>query len=80
MLSEPKVRSTPMKMDPKQYAEALAGLDLHDDKVVIESAHKLGDFGERHAVPSLIRTMMNAESPSVRDAAATGLRDLGDHR
>ncbi len=51
-----------------------------DTNTVIKAAHTLGDLGDRQAVPMLIDMLQTTSNPTIRDAIAVGLRELGDER
>ena len=55
---------------------------LHSDNrdLVIKAAHALGDIGDCRAVPILIEMLQKTNEPAIRNAAAVGLRELGDER
>lgn len=48
--------------------------------LVIKAAHALGDMGDYRAAPILIEMLQKTNEPAIRNAAAVGLRELGDER
>jgi hypothetical protein len=50
-----------------------------DLKETITTLHKLGDLGDRRALPVLIDMLSNTHVDALRNAAAVGLRSLQDN-
>jgi HEAT repeat protein len=62
------------------FEDYLRRLRSADRKEVIQAAHELGDQGDAGAVPFLLDLLMTTNDPSIRNAAAVGLRELRDSR
>ena len=62
------------------YQKYIKRLHSGNPDIVIEAAHALGDSGDRRSVPVLIQILQTTSDPAIRDAAAIGLRELGDER
>ncbi len=61
-----------------EYQQYIDRLHSNYADTVIKAAHALGDLGDRRAVPILIDLLQTTPDPSIRNAAAVGLRELGD--
>lgn len=66
------------KANMERYNQLLQMLNDTNEDVVIEAAHTLGDLGYRNAVPVLLHLLTTAPTSAIRNAAAIGLRELGD--
>jgi HEAT repeats len=64
----------------RSYDDYIDQLYSDNRDMVIKAAHALGDIGDRRAVPILIEMLQKTLEPAIRNAAAVGLRELGDER
>ncbi len=69
-----------MTLSSTQYQQYLDQLDSNNRDLVVEAAHALGDIGDRRSVKILIDLLQKTSDPVIRNAAAIGLRELGDER
>ncbi|GAA6616378.1 HEAT repeat domain-containing protein [Scytonema sp. NUACC26] len=69
-----------MTVSNTQYQQYVEQLYSNNRDLVVEAAHTLGDFGEHRSVDILIELLQKTTDPVIRNAAAIGLRELGDER
>jgi hypothetical protein len=69
-----------MTVSKAQYQQYVEQLYSNNRDLVVEAAHTLGDLGDRRAVDTLIELLQTTTDPIIRNAAAVGLRELGDER
>ncbi len=69
-----------MTLSSTQYQKYVEQLNSNNKDLVIEAAHALGDIGDRRSVKILIELLQKTSDPVIRNAAAVGLRELGDER
>ncbi|MBW4506864.1 MAG: HEAT repeat domain-containing protein [Scytonematopsis contorta HA4267-MV1] len=62
------------------YQKYIDQLNSDNRDLVIKAAHALGDIGDYRAVAILIEMLQKTNDPAIRNAAAVGLRELGDER
>lgn len=62
------------------YQTLVQMLRQSDEAQVVQAAHALGELGDLRAVDSLIELLSTTSNSRARNAAAIGLRDLGDNR
>lgn len=61
-----------------KFADLVSRLALPDEADVSDAAQALGELGDAQAIPILVDLLATTTSPRIRNAAAVGLRDLGD--
>ncbi|BAZ17186.1 phycocyanin alpha subunit phycocyanobilin lyase, CpcE subunit [Calothrix sp. NIES-4071] len=69
-----------MTLSSTIYEKYVEQLHSSNQDLVIESAHALGDLGDSRAVPILIKLLQESSDSAIRNAAAVGLREIGDER
>lgn len=69
-----------MTLSSTNYQKYVDQLHSGNRDLVIKAAHALGDMGDSRAAPILIEILEKTNEPAIRNAAAVGLRELGDER
>jgi len=79
-LEEVRRKEDNMTLSSTQYQKYVGQLDSNNRDLVVEAAHALGDIGDLRSVNILIELLQKTSDPVIRNAAAVGLRELGDER
>ncbi|NJL20628.1 MAG: HEAT repeat domain-containing protein [Leptolyngbyaceae cyanobacterium SM1_3_5] len=66
--------------ESSEYQSYIDQLHSHNSNLVIEAAYSLGNLGCKQSVPALIEVLQTTTDPSVRNAVAIGLQEIGDER
>jgi hypothetical protein len=69
-----------MTLSSTNYQKYVEQLHSDNQDLVIKAAHALGDMGDNRAAPILIEILQTTSEQATRNAAALGLRTLGDER